>query len=222
MTQSSRERILVIDDENIVQLLLTNTLKEHGYEVTVAASLTAALEVFEPGVFTAALVDQRLPDGDGLDLLRKLRNADPEIELLVITAYASLESVIEAVKIGIFDYITKPFDHMIGVVQRINRAVEARRSRREHIRTAERLDEATAELGRQETMYEELLVNSVTLLGRAAGLEGDERRREIERFRALAEDRLRPETVAAVLAVLERLDGPVPRAQLPAEEAVDG
>lgn len=102
--------VLVIDDERAILGILSEYLTERGYEVTTASSGALALEALDQGEFDVALVDLKLPDQDGISLIESFKERCPGMKCVVMTAFASLESTIEALRLNAFDYILKPFD----------------------------------------------------------------------------------------------------------------
>jgi two-component system response regulator PilR (NtrC family) len=100
--------ILVIDDEADLRELLGISLQAEGYEVRSAASLAQARECLARGGIDLCLTDMRLPDGDGLSLVREVADQHPGLPIAVITAYGSAESAVSALKAGAFDYLPKP------------------------------------------------------------------------------------------------------------------
>jgi DNA-binding NtrC family response regulator len=105
------ESILVIDDEEVMRDVLQTLLSEAGYRVTMASDGAEGLAIARRHSFHAAIVDVMLPEVGGLDVLDELRKIDPELVVLMITAFASVETAIQAMKKGAFDYVTKPFKH---------------------------------------------------------------------------------------------------------------
>ena len=110
MNEPARSRLLVVDDEPDLRTLYELTLVREGYGVRVAGSLQEAWQLLGEGTFQAVITDLRLPDGTGLDLLRRLEDAARPERVIVITAYASAENAVEALKAGAYDYLTKPVD----------------------------------------------------------------------------------------------------------------
>lgn len=102
--------ILVVDDESTLRHFLRLHLQEQGYQVTEAADGKSAISLIDKNSFDVALVDLRLTDMDGLDIVRHLRQASPETSVIILTAYATLDSAIEALRQGAHDYLTKPFE----------------------------------------------------------------------------------------------------------------
>jgi two-component system, NtrC family, response regulator PilR len=117
--------ILVVDDEDIMREILEKLLTREGYHVRVAASGEEGLEFARSFPFDAVIVDVMMPGMDGLTLLEELKKLDDELPILMVTAFASVETAIAAMKRGAFDYITKPFknDEVLIVVRN---AVERR------------------------------------------------------------------------------------------------
>jgi DNA-binding NtrC family response regulator len=119
-------KILITDDEQQIRRILSVMLRERGFEVTEAESGERAVEMdreFRPDV---ALLDINMPGMDGLATLRALLEQNPELDCIMMTAYGTIRSAVEAMRIGAFDYLTKPFDNdeMLLI---INRAIELRR-----------------------------------------------------------------------------------------------
>jgi two-component system response regulator PilR (NtrC family) len=118
--------ILVIDDEEIMREILETLLVREGYAVRLAASGAEGLALARSASFDAAVVDVMMPEMDGLTTLDELKKLDDELAIIMITAFASVETAIAAMKRGAFDYITKPFknDEVLVVLRN---AVERRR-----------------------------------------------------------------------------------------------
>jgi len=104
------DRILIVDDEKGMRDLLSIMLKNDGYRVDAAESATRARELISRGSYDLVISDIAMPDGSGVDVLRTAREIQPDCIVILITAYASTESAIEALKLGAYDYIIKPFD----------------------------------------------------------------------------------------------------------------
>ena len=111
--------ILVIDDEDIMREILETLLTREGYDVRLASSGAEGLELARSLPFDAAIVDVMMPGMDGITVLDELKKLDDDLPVLMITAFASVETAISAMKRGAFDYITKPFknDEVLVVVR---------------------------------------------------------------------------------------------------------
>jgi two-component system response regulator PilR (NtrC family) len=103
-------QVLVVDDEPDLRTLYELTLLREGYRVDAAATLAEALAQLDAKKFDAVITDMRLPDGHGLDLLRRMAADQRSERCIVMTAYGSAENAVEALKAGAFDYLTKPVD----------------------------------------------------------------------------------------------------------------
>jgi two-component system NtrC family response regulator len=103
-------RILVVDDSELIGQQLTQLLASAERQITVAHDGTTALEWLVERSFSLVLTDLRLPGIDGLDLIREIRNRDLPVTVIVMTAYATVESAVEAMKLGAYDFIQKPID----------------------------------------------------------------------------------------------------------------
>jgi DNA-binding NtrC family response regulator len=129
------QRVLVVDDERLVRWSLGQRLSGRGWDVSEAGSVAEALRAPAPDV---AVLDYKLPDGDGIEVLRRLRQADPDLPVIMLTAHQDTELIVEAMRAGASDYLTKPFD-VDEVVLRVTKAVEAARGSRELRRLKEDL-----------------------------------------------------------------------------------
>jgi two-component system response regulator PilR (NtrC family) len=105
----SAARVLIVDDEKSMRDLLTITLEKAGYEVTAADGGEAAIDAVRKENFDAIITDLRMPKVDGLQVLRAAKDLSPETAVIVVTAVASTETAVEAMKLGAYDYVTKPF-----------------------------------------------------------------------------------------------------------------
>lgn len=106
---SENARILVIDNEPVVCRNCFKILTEFGYEVEILQSSRAGLERVKEDLVDIVIVDLKMPGLDGLELLRLIKEINPEIIVIMITGYSTIESAVEAIKLEAFDYIPKPF-----------------------------------------------------------------------------------------------------------------
>lgn len=104
-----KDKILVADDEKSMREFLDIMLKKEGYKVTLASNGEEVMKLVEKDIFDLALVDIRMPRQDGISALKRIKSISPETVVIVITAYASADTAIKAMKEGAYDYITKPF-----------------------------------------------------------------------------------------------------------------
>jgi DNA-binding NtrC family response regulator len=109
MKKPEQARILVIDDDESVRKSLETVLKEEGYAVDVAENGLEAINKSKANFYNLALVDLRLPDMDGIELLTRMRDTVPKLVKIIITGYPSLESAMEAVNRAADGYLTKPY-----------------------------------------------------------------------------------------------------------------
>ena len=118
--ESGKRKILIVDDEPRILLLLQSLLKANGYDVETARDGDAAIEVVRKGGVDITVTDLRMTPMDGMTLFRELKAISPSMPVILLTAYASVETAIDAMKSGIFDYLTKPFkvDDMIACLKR--------------------------------------------------------------------------------------------------------
>ncbi len=123
-------RVLIIEDEKLIRWSLRQKFEAHGYHVTDVANGAEALKALDAGVYDLVMLDYKLPDTTGLDLLRTLRETDVDVVVIMMTAYSSVETAVDAIKLGAYDYITKPFD-MDAVFRTVNKALETTKLRRE-------------------------------------------------------------------------------------------
>src|SRR3954471_18533158 len=103
-------QVLVVDDEPDLRTLYELTLLREGYRVDAAGTLADAWQQLQDKRFDAVITDMRLPDGQGLELLRRMLAQQRAERCIVMTAYGSAENAVEALKAGAFDYLTKPVD----------------------------------------------------------------------------------------------------------------
>ena len=138
----TKGRILIVDDELVVRDSLGKWFTSEGYLAKPVGSAREALEVIQHAEFDIALLDIKMPGMDGMELQARLREVDPELSVVVMTGYASVETAVQALKRGAYDYITKPVDpdelsHLIA------KALEHRHARREVARLRENLQEVS-------------------------------------------------------------------------------
>jgi len=136
----AKGRILIVDDELVVRDSLGKWFTSEGYAARPTGSGREALEALAQGEFDIALIDIKIPGMDGMELQARLKEADPDLTVVIMTGYASVDTAVEALKRGAYDYITKPVDpdelsHLVG------KALEHKRAHLEVARLRENLRE---------------------------------------------------------------------------------
>ncbi|MBI4240337.1 MAG: sigma-54-dependent Fis family transcriptional regulator, partial [Candidatus Rokubacteria bacterium] len=119
-------RILVADNEPSMRELLSITLKRDGYDVSTADGGEAAIEAVRREPFDLVITDVRMPKVDGIQVLKAVKDLAPDTVVIMITAFSSTENAVEAMKLGAYDYITKPFK-LDEIKLIINNALEQKR-----------------------------------------------------------------------------------------------
>ena len=133
---AQKANLLVVDDELIVRDSLDKWFREEGYDVTVAESAQDALTKMAAKRFDLALVDIKMPGTDGVELQRRMREIDPEMIVIIMTGYASVETAIAALKNGAYDYVSKPFDPD-DIAHSVHNALSHKRAEQENVRLRE-------------------------------------------------------------------------------------
>ncbi len=154
----SRGAVLVVDDEQVMREILEALLRQAGYSVRLAETGEAGIRIVDREPIDLAIVDVMLPDISGLKVLERLREIDPEITVVMLTAFASVETAVAAIKCGAFDYLTKPFknDEVLNLVKngvRQRRLAHENRALREQLVRRERLDELVGKSPRMLEVY---------------------------------------------------------------------
>jgi DNA-binding NtrC family response regulator len=106
-------RILIVDDEPNMRRILASNLRQDQHEITEASGVEEARRYLANGDFDLVLTDQRMPDGEGLDVLAAARECDPTLAVVILTAVASIELAVESMRHGAFDFLTKPFQPQV-------------------------------------------------------------------------------------------------------------
>lgn len=122
-----KPRILVVDDEDVICQLLKRTLDRRGFDVETAQDGNAALEKSQRNSFNVIITDLKMPKVSGMEVLKEIKKNNPYIEVIIITGYPTIESAVEAVKIGAIDFLSKPFDLDI-LVAAIERSFERQKT----------------------------------------------------------------------------------------------
>ena len=115
--------ILVVDDDEMVRFVLTEKLAECGFSAIAACDGLSGVELFHNNVFDAVLLDLKMPGMDGIETLRELRKHDPEIPVIMVTAFGDISTAVEAIKLGAYDFVEKP-PQISRIIVTIRRAIE--------------------------------------------------------------------------------------------------
>src|SRR5579885_2193969 len=117
MSSNAKPTVLIVDDEPDLLELVSLTLSRMSLETRTAADLASARRLLKSEHFDLCLTDMRLPDGDGLDLVGWIQENRPNVPVAVITAHGNVESAVRALKLGAFDFVSKPLD--LGVLRKL-------------------------------------------------------------------------------------------------------
>jgi DNA-binding NtrC family response regulator len=153
-------RILLVDDDPFTRSLFENLFRGSKTELVTATNVAGARRLFEGGDFNLAILDQRLPDGNGLDLFAEMRRLRPRQTALMITGHAQVRDAMRAVREGLFDYLTKPFENLEELEAVIEKALEMDRAYREIADLREMLTSRTGDpiIISQSASMEKLLI----------------------------------------------------------------
>ena len=122
--------VLIVDDEEIVRLSCQRILVPEGYEVKSAGSATEGLAILSDVPVDVVVTDLKMPDIDGIEVLRRVKEEWPDTEVIMITGYQTINTAVQAIKLGAFDYIEKPFVPD-DLVEAIEKAITHRREKRQ-------------------------------------------------------------------------------------------
>ncbi|MCX6621092.1 MAG: response regulator [Acidobacteria bacterium] len=103
-------KVLIVDDDPVVRDSLGKWFESEGYQAAIASGAKEALERIQAGRWDIALLDIKMPGIDGIELQAKLKEIEPDLPVVIMTGFASVETAVRALKNGAYDYITKPFD----------------------------------------------------------------------------------------------------------------
>ena len=148
-----RARILIVDDDESIRKVLSTILDEEGYAVDVADSGKQAIDKSNEEFYNLALVDIRLPDMEGTELLTKMKDTTPKMRKIIITGYPSLQNAVEALNKGADAYIMKPFD-MDKVLSTIREQLKKQEEEKEYSqgKVAEFIETRVKELEEEKTI----------------------------------------------------------------------
>jgi len=131
-------KIFVVDDERIIRISLADELRDEGFEVKEFSNAMAALMQIKEGLPDIIITDLKMPDMDGIEFLKKIKERYPPIYVVLMTAYSTVETAVNAMKIGAYDYIEKPFENeeMLLIIERI---IELKQVKDENIKLKTKL-----------------------------------------------------------------------------------
>jgi DNA-binding NtrC family response regulator len=150
--------VLIVDDEPLMRLSMLDALKAVGYDVRAAGTGQEGQGILTKDVFDILITDLRLPGADGLSLLQTCKQRSPRTEVILITAHGSVETAVEAMKLGAYDYITKPFamDELLLIVERVTKVLALRQENKQLREELEGKFSFEGILGRNDSMREVL------------------------------------------------------------------
>ena len=172
LEQAPPAPVLVVDDEEVIRGALGRVVTHAGGAADYAETSSQAKELIDANDYVCALLDKNLPDGSGIEILAYFKERRPRTEVLIITGYANMDSAIEALRLGAFDSIVKPFD-VPNVVHRIKIAIERRRMRDEVDRLLIELRKANAKLTESRQEVQRAYLETVLRLSLAAEYRDD-------------------------------------------------
>jgi DNA-binding NtrC family response regulator len=146
MNSEAGARVLVVEDDTALRDVLCEELQDRGHELTAAESVGAALQQLRTRDLEVAILDLMLPDGSGIQVLRQIAHDGLPVEAIVLTGYADVSTALEAMKLGAYDYLTKP-TRMEELAILVERAAEKARLRRENVALRVRLESQQANAG---------------------------------------------------------------------------
>ena len=159
-------KVLVVDDDCQVRGLLTEALSYWGYQVGATDTGRGALDLLRNQLFDAALCDIRMPDMDGIELLRQIKRHDPSVEVLIITGFPTVTTAVEALKLGAYDYITKPLstEELRSLMGQVMRRRVRKESRLDESPTVSELVGASPQMERIKEMVVKLAATDSPVL----------------------------------------------------------
>jgi len=149
-------RVLVVDDERSMRELLGIVLRREGYDVVLAENGKSAIDVIAREPIDLLISDIKMPDLSGVEVLRAAKNADPDVLAIMVTAFASTDTAVEAMRLGACDYLSKPFDVDL-LKMKVREKIENRQLRQENVllkRTLGLSHQFSNIIGRSQTMLD--------------------------------------------------------------------
>lgn len=118
---AQKNRILVVDDEDALRTVLSSELEGEGYKVAAAADGADAISILKNQIFDLILLDIKMPNVDGFEVLKFVKETNPETKVIMLTGFADLKNAIESKKLGAEDFVSKPYDlvDLLTTVERV-------------------------------------------------------------------------------------------------------
>lgn len=161
------DRILIVDDEEVICTILTRRLIREGYSCTTANNGKEALTHFFKNNFSLIISDIKMPEMDGIELLKRVKSIHPKMKVIMITAYPEIDMAVEAMRLGAYDFIIKPADLELIVIS-VKKALESKRLEEEveayHNHLEELVEERTAKLQQAYRIMKKSHLDSVKVL----------------------------------------------------------
>lgn len=183
------DRILIVDDEARICEVMERRLTLEGYSCTVASNGKEALSQFYKDTFSLIISDIRMPEMDGIELLKKVKAVNPKMMMIMVTAYAELELAVEAMRLGAYDFLTKPVDLEI-VVLSVKKALEKKRLEEEieayHANLERLVEERTLKLQQAYRVLKRAHLDSVKVLVEAIDAKDPYTRGHSDRVRKMS------------------------------------
>lgn len=132
--------ILIVEDEDILRISIGDDLKEAGFDVSLSKSPMLALNLLDKEIYDVAILDYKMPEMNGIELLKRIKHKRSECVVIIMTAYGTIQNAVEAMKIGAYDFITKPFSNK-ELILTLNRIAEFLTLKKENIELKEKLIE---------------------------------------------------------------------------------
>ncbi len=132
--------ILIVEDEDILRISIGDDLKEAGFDVSLSKTPLLALHLLDKEAYEVAVLDYKMPEMNGIELLKRIKQKQPECEVIIMTAFGTIQNAVEAMKIGAYDFITKPFSNN-ELILTLGRIAEVHALKKENIELKEKLIE---------------------------------------------------------------------------------